>query len=69
MFTAEPELAADYVAPYGDRQTELVLIGQRMERSIIEAELDDCLLTDEEMTLDWATLQDTLPGNGIVTFT
>ncbi|TCI30742.1 GTP-binding protein [Exiguobacterium sp. SL-10] len=69
MFAAEPELAADYVEPYGDRQTELVLIGQRMERSVIEAELDDCLLTDEEMTSDWTTLQDTLPGNGIVTFT
>lgn len=69
MFAAEPELTADYVEPYGDRQTELVLIGQRMERSVIEAELDDCLLTDEEMTSDWTTLQDTLPGNGIVTFT
>ncbi|WP_214833359.1 GTP-binding protein [Exiguobacterium sp. E4787] len=69
MFAAEPELAADYVEPYGDRQTELVLIGQRMERSVIEAGLDACLLTDEEMTLDWTTLQDTLPGNGIVTFT
>ncbi|MFY9857011.1 MAG: GTP-binding protein, partial [Exiguobacterium chiriqhucha] len=69
MFTAEPELAADYVEPYGDRQTELVLIGQRMERAVIEAGLDACLLTDEEMALDWTTLQDTLPGNGIVTFT
>lgn len=69
MFTAEPELAADYVEPYGDRQTELVLIGQRMERAFIEAGLDACLLTDEEMALDWTTLQDTLPGNGIVTFT
>ncbi|WP_214714862.1 GTP-binding protein [Exiguobacterium sp. s151] len=69
MFTAEPELAADYVEPNGDRQTELVLIGQRMERAVIEAGLDACLLTDEEMALDWTTLQDTLPGNGIVTFT
>ncbi|WP_114166247.1 GTP-binding protein [Exiguobacterium sp. TNDT2] len=69
MFAAEPELAADFVEPYGDRQTELVLIGQQMERSVIEAGLDACLLTDEEMALDWTTLQDTLPGNGIVTFT
>jgi len=69
MFTADPELAADYVEPYGDRQTELVLIGQRMERSVIEAGLDACLLTDAEMALDWTTLEDTLPGNGIVTFT
>lgn len=68
MFATEPELAADYVEPYGDRQTELVLIGQRMERAAIEAGLDACLLTDAEMASDWTTLPDTLPGNGIVTF-
>lgn len=68
MFAAEPELAADYVEPYGDRQMELVLIGQRMDRAIIEQELDHCLLTDEEMALDWSTLRDTLPGNEVVTF-
>lgn len=68
MFAAEPELAADYVEPYEDRQTELVLIGQRMDRAIIEQELDHCLLTDEEMALDWSTLRDTLPGNEVVTF-
>ncbi|WP_214753238.1 GTP-binding protein [Exiguobacterium sp. s16] len=68
MFAAEPELAADYVEPYGDRQTELVLIGQRMDRSVIEAGLDACLLTDEEIALDWSTLRDTLPGNEVVTF-
>lgn len=68
MFAAEPELEMDYIEPYGDRQTELVLIGQRMDRSVIEAELDDCLLTDEEMASDWSALKDTLPGNGIATF-
>lgn len=68
MFEAEPELEADYLEPHGDRQTELVLIGQRMDRSIIEAELDNCLLTDAEMVLDWTTLRDTLPGNSSVTF-
>lgn len=67
MFTAEPDLAADYIEPYGDRQTELVLIGQRMERIVIEAELDACLLTDDEMEYDWTTLHDTLPGNEIGT--
>ena len=68
MFAAEPELADDYIEPYGDRQTELVLIGQRMDRKTVESALDACLLTDAEMALDWATLQDTLPGNGVVTF-
>mgnify|MGYP000219924393 CR=1 FL=1 len=35
---------------------------------LIEQELDHCLLTDEEMALDWSTLRDTLPGNEVVTF-
>lgn len=68
MFAAEPELAEDYIEPYGDRQTELVLIGQRMDRARVESMLDTCLLTDEEMALDWTMLEDTLPGNGVVTF-
>lgn len=37
--------------------------------AVIEAELDHCLLTEGEMASDWMSLHDTLPGNGIVTFT
>ncbi|TCI50265.1 GTP-binding protein [Exiguobacterium sp. SH5S13] len=62
MFAAEPELETDYIEPYGDRQTELVLIGQRMDREPVERELDRCLLSDEEMASDWSTLSDNLPG-------
>lgn len=66
MFAAEPELEADYLEPHGDRQTELVLIGQRMNREPVERELDRCLLSDEEMASDWSKLSDNLPGHDTV---
>jgi Cobalamin synthesis protein cobW C-terminal domain len=35
--------------PYGDRQQEIVIIGQGMDKTAISQALNDCLLTDEEM--------------------
>ncbi|WP_214874449.1 GTP-binding protein [Exiguobacterium sp. CH10] len=64
MFATEPELREDYIEPYGDRQNELVLIGQRMDRETVERSLDACLLTDEEMETSWDTFHDPLPGTG-----
>lgn len=34
---------------FGDRQTELVLIGQNMDEKAIRAELEECLCTEEEI--------------------
>ncbi|HZG61731.1 MAG TPA: GTP-binding protein [Anoxybacillus sp.] len=57
----DPELLAKWDETYGDRMTELVFIGIDMNREEIEASLDECLLTDEEMKQDWAAFFDPLP--------
>ena len=36
---------------YGDRRQEIVFIGHRMKREVIQKLLDECLLNDEEMAL------------------
>jgi G3E family GTPase len=57
----DPELLAKWDETYGDRMTELVFIGIDMNREEMEASLDECLLTDEEMKQNWATFLDPLP--------
>lgn len=43
------EIAEVWQEPYGDRRTELVLIGQAFDQAELTKQLDDCLLTDEEL--------------------
>lgn len=57
----EPELLEKWDSVFGDRITELVLIGIDMNHTEVEASLDECLLTDEEMNLDWTTFNDPIP--------
>ncbi|MFD0696752.1 GTP-binding protein [Paenibacillus sp. GCM10027628] len=47
---------------YGDRINKVVFIGIEMNRGLISEELDQCLLTDEEMSMDWARFPDELPN-------
>ncbi|AUI37443.1 cobalamin biosynthesis protein CobW [[Bacillus] caldolyticus] len=47
---------------YGDRMTELVLIGIDMNADDIARSLDQCLLTDEEMKEDWTLLPNPFPS-------
>lgn len=58
----EPELLERWDSEFGDRITELVLIGVDMDRKEVEAGLDQCLLTDDEMQMDWSTFEDPLPA-------
>lgn len=58
----EPELLEKWDKEYGDRITELVMIGIDMNREEVEISLDHCLLTDEEMMQDWSTFIDPLPA-------
>lgn len=57
----EPELAANWHPIYGDRVNRIVIIGLDMDRRQIEAALDGCLLTDEEMGQDWTRFADPFP--------
>ncbi|WP_405170571.1 GTP-binding protein [Paenibacillus sp. FSL H8-0280] len=57
----EPVVLEKWDAQWGDRQTELVMIGIEMERASIEDELDLCLLSDEEMLGDWGHFDNPLP--------
>jgi G3E family GTPase len=65
----DPEAIAEIGArvmqsPWGDRRQEIVFIGTELDRNAITAELDACLLTDEELALGmdaWARLPDPWP--------
>ncbi|MGO4790056.1 GTP-binding protein [Paenibacillus sp. 2KB_20] len=65
LILSEPDVQRKWDAVWGDRMTELVMIGIGMEQSLIEQELDDCLLTDQEMQLDWSTFNNPLPWMAI----
>ncbi|MDM5210481.1 GTP-binding protein [Peribacillus sp. RS7] len=57
-----PELLERWNAVYGDRMTELVMIGIEMNQEEIERELDQCLLTSAELQQDWSLYEDPLPA-------
>ncbi len=45
----EQAIAPLWHEPYGDRQQEIVIIGQSMDKEAVIQTLNDCLLTDEEL--------------------
>ncbi len=61
QFEAYPQLEEAWDEQYGDRGTRLVLIGTEMDHDAVRADLEDCLLTDEEMDEDWGTYEDRFP--------
>ncbi|TCS96578.1 GTP-binding protein [Hazenella coriacea] len=61
IFIEQPELKELWDDVHGDRMTELVLIGIEMDQEQLTKELDEVLLTDEEMNQDWTTFNDPLP--------
>ncbi|MDF2964069.1 MAG: cobalamin synthesis protein CobW [Paenibacillus sp.] len=62
MLHDDEELAKHWDSSHGDRVNKIVFIGIEMDRTQIMADLDSCLLTDEEWTQDWKHFQDELPN-------
>ncbi|WP_319783026.1 zinc metallochaperone GTPase ZigA [Oceanisphaera sp. IT1-181] len=53
---------ANWQAPFGDKRQELVFIGQQLNAHELHRQLDECLLTEQEMALDWQDLPDPFPA-------
>lgn len=61
ILRAEPEIKRKWDLVWGDRINEIVLIGIDMNRALLEEQLDECLLSDEEMGMDWSGFPNPLP--------
>ncbi|XRG78770.1 GTP-binding protein [Rossellomorea sp. GAMAL-10_SWC] len=61
MRREDPLLEYKWDDNFGDRMTELVLIGIDMNQLEIEKSLDKCLLTEEEMETNWNEFNDPMP--------
>ncbi|MDU9329913.1 GTP-binding protein [Staphylococcus pseudintermedius] len=48
-----PDVRADWDPEYGDRHTQLVMIGIDLDEAAITAQLDACLLNSQEIDADW----------------
>lgn len=57
----EPELSSRWHPEWGDRLNELVFIGIGLDQEAITKELNQCLLTEEELKSDWRKLEDPFP--------
>lgn len=58
VFLQSPEVLKDWDALYGDRLTQLVIIGIDLNKKAIIQELDACLLSDKELNEPWENLKD-----------
>ncbi|WP_428700617.1 GTP-binding protein [Staphylococcus coagulans] len=51
------DVRTDWDPEYGDRHTQLVIIGVDLDEEKITAELDACLLNSDEIDADWSQLE------------
>jgi len=57
VFLQSPEVLEDWDEEFGDRMTQLVIIGVDLDKESIKKELDTCLLTEDEFNNSWESLQ------------
>lgn len=62
LLAEDDGLRTNWDPTYGDRLNKFVLIGIGMDRARLIASLDPCLLTDDELTRDWAGFADDFPN-------
>jgi len=61
FFQENPDLKERFHPEYGDRMTEIVFIGMDMDQSVLASSLDQCLLTGDELAMDWVSFPDPFP--------
>ncbi len=61
QFEANPALEDEWDEQWGDRGTQLVVIGRGMDHDLVRTELDSCLLGSAEMDENWETYEDRFP--------
>ncbi|WP_342417602.1 GTP-binding protein [Paenibacillus sp. FSL R10-2782] len=61
IVAADPEVLDNWDEQWGDRMNEIVMIGIGMNQPELEEELDECLLNDSEMDMDWSGFENPLP--------
>lgn len=57
-FQTIPGFEEEWDEQWGDRGVELVFIGRNYDPDALEARIDDCVLTDNEMGEDWSIYPD-----------
>lgn len=62
LVAEDEQLSSQWDPVYGDRINKVVLIGIAMDRARLTASLDDCLLTEDEITADWGGFPDEFPN-------
>ncbi|MBI5974291.1 GTP-binding protein [Staphylococcus canis] len=55
------DVRADWDPEYGDRHTQLVIIGVDLDEEAITKELDACLINSTEIDSDWSQLENPYP--------
>lgn len=65
LMAQEPEILAEWDPEFGDRKTQLVFIGIGLEQEEIIKQLDECLLTAEELDADWSAFENPFDWNSV----